>query len=222
MAHRLEILGSIPFNVGVAVSGGPDSMAILDFLLKGNRKVTAFHFNHGTEHGQEAERVVEDYCETNSIPLFIGRLSRPKTPGKSPEEFWRDERYKFLEKHTGHLAVDVHMDMYAHGPIITCHTLNDQVENWIFTSLHGNPRLIPYRRGNIIRPFILTRKEALVSWCDRKNVPYVTDPSNSDPKYMRSLIRTKIIPRALEVNPGLHKVIKKKVKNLLEISEQLR
>jgi tRNA(Ile)-lysidine synthase len=209
--YRLEILGKIPYEVGVAVSGGSDSMAVLDFLVRGGRDVTAFHFNHGTIHGQDAEAVVSNYCKENGIKLIIGRLKDQKPTDKSPEEHWRDERYKFLEsKVTGEMEV------------ITCHTLDDQVENWLFTSLHGLSRLIPYRRNKVIRPFIMTRKIALESWCERKNVPSVYDPSNHDPKYMRSLIRTKIIPHALEVNPGLHKVIKKKVKNLLEISKLLQ
>ncbi len=207
MTNRLEILGDIPYTVGVATSGGPDSMAVLDFLVRGGRIVVAFHFNHGTEHSREAEEVVKEYCIANELSYVVGNISSSKPSNKSMEEHWRDERYKFLESK---ITFDI--------PIITCHTLDDQVENWIFTSLHGNPRLIPYRRGKIIRPFISTKKEVLVSWCDRKNVPYVIDPGNSDPKYMRSLIRTRIVPEAMKVNPGLHKVIRKKVKKLIDIS----
>ena len=197
--HRLEFMGKIPYTVGVAVSGGVDSMAILDFLIRGGRKVIAFHFNHGTDHGEVAERFFRQYCLDNFITYNVGYLERDlhKPKDKSPEEHWRDERYKYLESQD--------------FPIITAHTLDDQVENWIFTSLHGNPRLIPYRRNNIIRPFLLTKKEAMISWCDRKGVPYLTDPSNSSPRYMRSYIRTEIVPKALHVNPGLHKVVKKKV-----------
>jgi tRNA(Ile)-lysidine synthase len=210
MSHRLEFLGKLPPHsdyLGVAVSGGPDSMAILDFLIRGGRKVIAFHFNHGTDHGIIAERFIRQYCLESSIPYAIGYMDRylVKPKSKSPEEHWRDERYRFLE------AQD--------HQIITAHTLDDQVENWIFTSLHGNPRLIPYRRNNIIRPFLLTRKDAMINWCERKEVPYLTDPSNSSSRYMRSYIRTEIVPKALHVNPGLHKVVKKKVKKMFEFSE---
>ena len=67
---------------------------------------------------------------------------------------------------------------------------------------------------------LLTSKEEIWSWVDRKNVPYVTDPSNFDEKYMRSLIRKNIVPEALRVNPGLRKVMKKKVLKEYESKER--
>ena len=200
----IRIIGTrLNLKVKVAVSGGPDSMAILDFLIRGKRDVTAVHFDHGTEHGAEARAFVEDYCERNNVPLIVGEANRAKLSNESPEEYWRNIRYDFfysiLNKVNG-------------GTIITGHTLDDQVENWIFTSLHGNPMLIPYYRSpGIIRPFITTTKAELLSWCERKKVPYVTDPGNTDSKYMRSLIRKEIVPQALRVNPGLYKVIRKKI-----------
>jgi len=199
----LHILGKIPKKVYIAVSGGSDSMAVLDFLSRGNREVVAAHFDHGTEHGEEARKFIEGYCLERSIPLVIGEKKRERNSDESPEEYWRNMRYDFFASITMQVGS---------APIITAHTLDDQVENWIFTALNGEPRLIPYsREPNIIRPFITTTKTTLLSWCDRKNVPYVVDPGNSDSRYMRSLIRTEIVPQALRVNPGLFKVIKKKV-----------
>lgn len=195
---RLRLLGKIPKTVSVAVSGGSDSMAILDFLIRGGREVTALHFDHGTEHGREAETFVREYCQTNSVNLRVGHLSGEKKKGESPEEFWRNQRYAFLDKH-------------SESPIITGHQLNDQIENWIFTSLHGQGRLIPYKRGNYIRPFILNKSEALLDWCEVKDVHFVSDPSNLSDKYMRSYIRNNICKQALVVNPGLYKTIRKKI-----------
>jgi tRNA(Ile)-lysidine synthase len=196
----IKMIGDkLPRKLSVALSGGADSMAVLDFLIRGRRDVTALHFDHGTEHGKQARAFVTQYCADNKIPLIIGEANREKSPDESPEEFWRNMRYSFFNE-------------FVTYSIVTAHTLDDQVENWIFTSLHGEGRLIPYRRNpNIIRPFITTTKSELLEWCGRKNIPYVTDPGNSDEKYMRSLIRMKIVPEALRVNPGLFKVIKKKV-----------
>ena len=98
-------------------------------------------------------------------------------------------------------------------PVITCHHLNDAVETWIFTSLHGKPRLIPHSRDNFLRPFLLSKKEAMINWCHNKGVPYAEDPSNLDTSYMRNYIRHVLMPNALNVNPGLHKVVYKKLKN---------
>lgn len=196
----IKIVGSIPNEICVAVSGGPDSMAVLDFVNTGKRKVVAAHFNHGTEHGQHAELFVTQYCKEHNIELLIGRANREKAKSESPEEYWRNIRYDFLNN----------IDM----SVITAHVLDDQVEQWIMTSLHGTSRLIPFSNKNIIRPFIGTTKAELISWCNRKGVPYIVDPSNSSEKYMRSYVRTQLLPHALKVNPGLFKVIRKKVIDL--------
>ena len=202
----IKILGNLPEKVYVACSGGPDSMAILDFLIRGKRDVTVAHFNHDTPFGRFAENFVKSYCNKNNIDLVLGRIQKEKPAKESWEEYWRNERYKFFE------SLD--------GPVITAHHLDDVVEWWTFTSFHGNPRLIPYKRDKPIRPFLLTSKEEIWNWVDRKNVPYVTDPSNFDEKYMRSLIRKNIVPEALKVNPGLRKVMKKKVMKDYENKER--
>jgi tRNA(Ile)-lysidine synthase len=193
----IKILGSLPKKVYVACSGGSDSMAILDFLVRGKREVTVAHFNHNTPFGRFAEKFVKGYCRKNNIKLVVGQIQREKLDKESWEEYWRNERYRFFE------SLD--------GPVITAHHLDDVVEWWTFTSFHGNPRLIPYQNNKTIRPFLSTSKEEIWNWVDRKSVPYVTDPGNFDEKYMRSLIRKNIIPEALKVNPGLRKVIKKKI-----------
>ena len=91
------------------------------------------------------------------------------------------------------------------------HHLNDQMENWIFTSAHGNPKLIPYSNKNIIRPFLLNLKSQMVDWCTNRQVPWLEDASNQDTKFMRNKIRKNILPQFLELNPGFDKVIRKKV-----------
>jgi tRNA(Ile)-lysidine synthase len=93
---------------------------------------------------------------------------------------------------------------------VTGHHLGDAIETWIFTSLHGESKLIPYSRGNVIRPFLITPKEEIRDWASRRGLSWIEDESNSDPKYMRNLIRMAIVPEALKVNPGLGKVIRKK------------
>jgi tRNA(Ile)-lysidine synthase len=194
----IKLLGSIPNKIAIAASGGPDSMATLDFLSRSKRDILALHFNHGTKHAYKAERLVADYCEDKDIPCVIGNISRDKYKSESQEEYWRNERYAFFSN-------------YYDYKIITCHHLDDAVETWIFTSLNGTSMLIPYKRDNFLRPLLSTRKSRLVSWCDRKKVPYIVDPSNSDTKYMRNFIRHVLLPNALIVNPGLYKVVRKKV-----------
>lgn len=195
---KIDFLGKIPRNVILACSGGPDSMAVLDFLIRGRKNVTIAYFNHGTSHGEYAEKFLREYSKNNNIDAIFGKISSNTKPkDKSLEEWWRDERYRFFKS--------------LPGKKITCHHLNDVAEWWIFSSLNGNPKIIPYRNGNVIRPFLLTPKSSFIDWCKRKNVPYIVDPGNTDLKFARSRIRNEIMPQALNINPGLLKVLKKKI-----------
>ena len=175
-------------------------MVALDFFRQGKRKLHVAHFNHGTVHAREAEDVVLEYCKKYQIPIVVGRLSKEKPSRMSIEEFWRNERYDFLKT--------------QQGPIVTAHHLNDVIEWWIFTALHGDPKLIPHTRDdcNVLRPFLITNKKTLYRWAHKNSVPYVDDPSNDDERFMRNHIRNNIARSALFVNPGLEKTMIKKLK----------
>jgi tRNA(Ile)-lysidine synthase TilS/MesJ len=73
-------------------------------------------------------------------------------PEKSTEEHWRDERYKFFRT--------------FNMPVITGHNLDDVIEWFLFSSLHGQGKVMPYNNKNVIRPFISTSKRSLEDWCD--------------------------------------------------------
>ena len=225
----IKLLGKIPKNVVIAVSGGADSMICLDFIRgaglpshirrsKG-RNVLVLHFDHGTPHGSEARTFVETFCANNNIPCVVGSLTREIEKGESKEAFWREQRYSFFENwhrsDLGKIVVPFDKEDFLGRKIITCHHLDDQVESWIFSSLHGNPKLIPYKRGNYIRPFILSTKKDLLDFRNRLPTSvqpnWIQDPSNKDVSYMRNFIRHELMPKALSVNPGLNKVVKKKV-----------
>jgi tRNA(Ile)-lysidine synthase len=196
----IQIQGKLDREVYVACSGGVDSMAVVDFLIK-NHKVNLMFFNHGTDTSQEAlDFLTNRYYPSISqagMVLNVGHICRTKERSESWEEYWRNERYAWFHSY------DV--------PIITCHHLDDCVETWIFTSLNGEGRIIPYSNRNVIRPFRLNRKSEFTNWCRNKNVPWVEDTSNEDTGYMRNFIRHEIVPKALVVNPGLHKVVRRKV-----------
>ena len=192
----LRVLGKLPRELVVAVSGGPDSMAILDFLSN-NHDVTAAYFNHGTPFGIKCKDFVKEFCEERDIPFVLGINFFDCPPHKSLEEHWRDERYKFFRS--------------FNEPIITGHNLDDVIEWFLYSSTHGEGKIIPYRNQNVIRPFISTSKRSLEAWCYRKEVPYLVDPGNADRKFMRSIIRHDIMPHARLVNPGMEKTFKKLV-----------
>ncbi len=193
----INIQGKLDREVYIGCSGGIDSMAIVDFLSR-KHKVNIVFFDHGNDFAKDEKEFVLDYFKNRDVKLHLGEITRDKLKGESQEEYWRNERYRFFKSFD--------------ADIITCHHLNDCVETWVWSSLHGNGKIIPYRNENVIRPFRLTEKNDFLNWCRTKNVPWIEDSSNSDIKYMRNFIRHEIMPKALVVNPGLNKVVIKKVK----------
>ena len=192
----LRILGKLPRELVVAVSGGPDSMAILDFLSN-NHDVTAAYFDHGTPYGKECKHFVKDFCQERDIPFVLGINFSGRPLKKSMEEHWRDERYKFFRS--------------FREPVITGHNLDDVIEWFLYSSTHGEGKIIPYQNKNVLRPFISTPKSVLSDWCERKDVPFLTDPANTNRMYMRSIVRHDILPHAKSVNPGIEKTFRKLV-----------
>jgi tRNA(Ile)-lysidine synthase len=195
----LKLLVPLPKQVTVACSGGVDSMAIVDFL-KRKHDVTIAHFNHRTQHGEKAAEFVSRYCSDNNLAMLYGSPRSERGSKESQEEYWRRERYNFLEEL---------------GPVITCHHLDDCVETYIWSCLHGNPKVIPLTRKNVLRPFLTTRKQEFTRWCEQHNVPWIEDQSNQDTKYTRNYVRKELMPHALHVNPGLHTLVKKIVEKQL-------
>tara|TARA_R110000824_G_scaffold238937_2_gene427639 strand:- start:3164 stop:3760 length:597 start_codon:yes stop_codon:yes gene_type:complete len=195
----IHVSRKLPRKIAVAVSGGCDSMAALDFLCR-SHEVVALHYNHNTEYSDKAESLVQKYCHDREIRLIVGKNSTIPPKRVSLEDFWRVKRYEFFESAREGLSV------------ITCHHLDDVAETWIFTALNGTPYLIPEARDCYIRPFLQTRGAIFEDWCERKNVPYFEDPSNTDTRFMRNFIRHEIMHKALLVNPGFHKVLRKKLK----------
>ena len=193
----IKLVGKIPNKVYLACSGGVDSMVALDFLINGRYKPVVLNFDHGTEFGEKAKDFLRKRCRELDIPIVVSKIGREKRPEESMEEYWRNERYGFFK------CLD--------GKIITAHQLDDVCEFWIFSSLHGQGKVMPYQHDNVIRPFLTTPKSELISWAERKGVQYLDDPGNEDEKFMRSIVRHKIMPEALKVNPGLRTVLRKKI-----------
>lgn len=193
----ITLQGKLPRQLYIACSGGVDSLAALHFLAC-NHSVTALHINHAEGNADSAENLVTSYCEANAIPLIVKRVSTTRPTGCSLEEFWRNQRYELFHS--------------INDTVVTAHTLDDCIETWIWSSLHGTGKIIPYANRNVIRPFRLTDKRQFVSWATRHNLSWVEDYSNADLSLTRNYIRQKMMPHVLAINPGISTTIKKKVK----------
>lgn len=193
-------LGGFPGEPSyVAVSGGVDSMAVWHFLktgMNGKRQVSPVFFDHGTETSSKALRFLVDQFGHENLNGHKIEGAKPKQ--KSWEEWWREERYKFFHS-------------ISH-PVMTAHHLDDCIETWLLGAIHGQPKVIPYRNRNVIRPFLLTTKSDLIVYAENKGVKWIEDETNMSSAHARNHVRHTIVPEALFINPGLHKVIAKKVR----------
>ena len=192
----IKLLGSLPEKPIIALSGGVDSMAAADFISR-TRQIRCAFFHHGTDTSAAAQEFLIRYCGERGWNLAIGTIAGSKPADCSAEEWWRIQRYNFL-------------DEFGNG-VIAAHHLDDCVETWLWSAMHGTPKVIPYRRNGVLRPFLLTKKADLVGWAARNAVPWIDDPSNGDTKFMRNYVRKNLLPHALHVNPGLHKVVSRKL-----------
>lgn len=193
----IKLQGKLPRELYVACSGGVDSMAAVSFLQK-NHKLHLIFVDHKTQTSKEAKEFLKSKFRED---LLVFEIDENVPNGISQEEHWRNQRYRVF-----------HQIGSQNKTVVTCHHLDDCVETWIWSSMHGNGKIIPYRNRNVVRPFRLTQKQEFVKWCTRRNIEWVEDNSNKDTKYTRNYIRHEFMPHVLTVNPGIQKVIAKKVK----------
>jgi tRNA(Ile)-lysidine synthase len=189
--HRLIEQDSL---VLIAVSGGPDSTALLHALHSLGYLVQAAHLHHGIR-GQEADEdaaYVQALCEKLSVPFHLGQRDVPKLREEerlSVQQAARHARYEFLTK----VACEVHADVIA-----TAHTQDDRIETVLLNILRGTGveglKGIPYRRGHFIRPLLDTSRADVEAYCEEHDLSPRRDSSNLSPAYARNNVRSELIP----------------------------
>jgi tRNA(Ile)-lysidine synthase len=191
----IKLLHPLPRDIFIAFSGGVDSLAAAHFL-RNNHRVTLLHFHHGCEYSDEILHGCLYRAEALELNMVVENIEYSEPPkGVSLEDHWRRARYRFLRRYEN---------------VVTCHHLDDAIETWVWSSLHGEGKLIPSRDSNVIRPFLLTPKADLIAYASKHGLEPVNDPFNGELHLTRNYIRANIIPHALKINPGLPKVIRKK------------
>jgi len=189
----------------VAVSGGPDSLALLlgaARLVETDAvawRLTVAHLDHALRDESAADaRFVADATAKLGLPCEVQRAdvaAIARESGRSIEEAGREARYAFFRE----LAGD-------DGWIATGHTADDAAETVLLNLLRGTGttglRGIPARRGMIVRPLLGDRREWLRSQLDAAGIAYLIDPTNADPAYLRNRVRGELLPLMEEVRPG--------------------
>ena len=202
----------------IALSGGVDSIALAHFLKQGHKKFTALHVNAKyIPQDDEAEENVRAFCKAHRIPLEVLVVKDVYQKG-SVEAWCRDRRYELLYEFCVRKGIK---------DLVVCHHLDDCVESYLMNCFNGVPEYTPiplhtaYRMVDIWRPFVLTRKKALASYAESRNLSrYVTeDELNQNIKLQRNWVRHCIRPLIESRYKGIVTVVRKMIeKKLLQIT----
>ena len=183
---KCELFDTLNEYYLVGVSGGPDSMALLDKLYNRGFKLIVCNVNYKTRKESDyEERIVRDYCKSKDI-LFFSKTVDYFKKGNF-EEFARVERYKFFK---------VIYEEYGCKGLVIAHHLNDSLETYLLQKRrrsvvkHFGLDTISYIMGmKVIRPLLDEYKEDLIAYCNENDIAYSIDKSNFDNIYERNKIR---------------------------------
>lgn len=205
-AHGLLETGDA---IVVAVSGGPDSVALLHALtrlrLEFEYTIAAAHVNHQFrgEEADEDSRYVQRLCRELAIPCFVDSIDVPQfieETGLNPQEAARQVRYRFLRQVAGEMGG---------AKVATAHHADDQLETMVMRLVRGTGieglAGIPLCRSEedikIIRPLLEVTRDQIEKYCEEEGLSPRQDASNWSDKYLRNRIRRHWIPLMREENP---------------------
>lgn len=192
-------------KIVVGVSGGPDSVCLLDALhnlqKKYDLKLIVVHVNYGLR-GKDSdldEKLAKSLAEKYSLPIEILKV---KKAGKSEDKL-RTVRYAFFEKVSKKYKADA---------IAVGHNLNDQAETVLMRILRGTGLrglgAIKFRNNNIIRPLLNIPRKEIVAYLRSNKTPYRTDKSNLSADFTRNKIRNILLPQLeKEYNPNIQETL---------------
>ena len=193
--------------LAVALSGGRDSVALLDALLAvapaRGHAVAAFHVHHGLSSNADAwQQFCAALCSRHGVPLSITAVQVPRGPRSSLESEARRLRYAALA------------DM-ASGAAVRCvalaHHRDDQAETLLLQLLrgagpHGLSSMAPLRpdpRGVVWwRPLLGVPRTAIDAYAQALGLSFVDDESNAEPKHLRNAVRQHVVPVLAAIAPS--------------------
>jgi tRNA(Ile)-lysidine synthase len=214
-------------KVIVGVSGGPDSMCLLNILnkLKAELKIeiAVAHVNHCLrgEASDNDEKYVQSYCSKNEIPFYSKKIDINKIAEErniSCETAGRVERYKFFKE----LLLELKFQKIA-----LAHNANDQAETVLMrimrgTGLEGITGIKPVRDKTIVRPILEVKRDEIEKYCSDNNLIPRIDKTNFESIYTRNKIRLQLIPFMKEnFNPEIIEAVNRLASTLRIDNEYL-
>ncbi len=169
----------------VGVSGGPDSMCLLDMLVREHFEVVIAHVNyHIRESANRDQKIVEDYAAKYKIPIYVKEVHEKKDTGF--EEWARDVRYAFYKEI---------IEKEKCKGVMLAHHGDDFLETAILREQQKRICYLGIRKEGmvngvfVVRPLLSLFKSSLVDYCDENHIAYGIDETNFDTKYARNAIR---------------------------------
>lgn len=211
LAKQLRALDVKPGSkLLLAVSGGADSLSLLDLILplrqQMHLQVLAVHINHELRpESEHEEMLVRDYCARNEVPLDVQHWPRADHPDAGIEAAARQFRYQVFAR-----VAKAHASDY----VLTAHHRDDQVETVLFRMMRSGSVTagggIAARRSwhgrTLLRPLLPFTRAELRAYARQQHLPFSDDPSNADTHYSRNFIRGEVLPqlRAREPQVDAH------------------
>jgi tRNA(Ile)-lysidine synthase len=194
----------------VMVSGGGDSVALLDIAHRLGASVAALHVNYGLREDAGAdEDFVRDLTDRLGVPLHVHRVTLPEG---NLQELARDARYALAEE-------------VAQGDYAAAHTASDQAETVLYRlavspgsrALHG----MSPRRGRLVRPLLEVTREEVRDYLRARGLEWREDPSNADRRFARARVRHDVLEALRELSPAAERTIGETARQLREEAEVL-
>ncbi len=198
----------------VAVSGGMDSMVLLDILIHLNIKIEVAHCNFQLrgEESNEDETFVKQFAQKHNLKFHLKSFdveAYVQLNKCSVQVAARELRYSWFNA----LINDHNLSAVAVGT-----HLDDSIETFVLNAIRGTGisglRGIKSKNKNVIRPLLSTSKERIEKFASDNHIPFRQDSSNQSTKYARNKIRHEIIPLFKSLNPGLTATFLQNFQNL--------
>lgn len=212
-------MNKIDCKIGVAVSGGVDSMTLLYAYEKAEQNLVVVNIEHGIR-GETSLRdtdFVKKYCALNNIPFLGFSVDAPKNArsGESVETCSRRLRYEIFDKLVSEGTVQ---------KIALAHHADDNAETVLMrifrgTGLRGLAGITD--RGDYIRPLLGYSRGEIAEFAAEHNIPFVTDETNAENEYTRNYIRNELMPLIKLKYPNVLASVSRLSENALEADEYL-
>jgi tRNA(Ile)-lysidine synthase len=183
----------------VLLSGGADSVCLLDCAIRLGADVHVLHVNYGLRPGSDAD---EQFCRLLASRMDVPITTEKVTLGEGNlQALARQARYEIAERLANENACD----------FAAAHTASDQAETVLYRLAvsPGSRALLGMapRRGRLVRPLLEASREDTREYCRTRGLTWRDDPTNEDPRFARSRLRHEVLPVLRALSPAVERTI---------------